>query len=89
MLVPSGVVIWIHIFSAERTLDSTRGISPVAFVITKLLSKENSFAFWTIFVLRHIHAFFKEMLFDLFDFDYLLAFPAACKHRAFFPIVDV
>jgi len=42
-----------------------------------------------VLVLVHVCAFFQEMLFDLFHLNHLFAFPAACKHWAFFPVMDV
>ena len=42
-----------------------------------------------VLVFVHVWAFFQEMIFDLLDFNDLLAFPAASKHWTLFPIVDV
>lgn len=42
-----------------------------------------------VLVFVHVGALFQQVLFDLFNFDDLLAFPAAGQHWTFFPVVDV
>lgn len=55
----------------------------------KFIHKEHRSTFWAEFVLVHVLAFLKEMLFNVLNLDDLLALPAAGEHRALFPVVNV
>ena len=56
---------------------------------TEVLNSIYSFAFGTKLIFRSLLAFFKKMFVKICYFNYLTAFPALCKHRALFPVMNI
>lgn len=89
MFLPALLVIWIDSLRAERASSSACWLRSDALVALKFIHKEHRSTFWAEFVLVHVLAFLKEVLFNMLDLDDLLTLPAAGEHRALFPVVNI
>lgn len=75
MVLPAVFVVWIYGLGAQRTSDRSCWLSLLAVMIGELFSQEHGLALLMVLVLVHRSTFLQQMLFNLFDFDHLLAFP--------------
>ena len=86
---PALRAIRIHVIRAERAADGAGWVGRCTMMPLELVDHEDLLALRVVLVLAHVGALLQKMLLNHLDFNDLVALPATCQNRAFFPVVDI